>query len=77
MIRLQGLTLSRGGKLLLDRADAGIGPGERIALIGQNGTGKTTLLSALAGDLSPDAGDVVQPWRDVIRLRWLPTTRGP
>ena len=78
MIRLQGLTLSRGGKALLDRADASIGPGERIALIGQNGTGKTTLLSALAGDLSPDAGDVVQPWRDVIRLeQGLPSSALP
>ncbi len=68
MIRLQGLTLSRGGRVLLDRADASIGPGERIALIGRNGAGKTTLLSALAGDQPQDAGDIVQPWREVIRL---------
>ena len=68
MIRLQGLTLSRGGTALLDRADASIGPGERIALVGQNGTGKTTLLAALAGELPPDGGEIVQPWRDVSRL---------
>src|SRR5690606_17967425 len=68
VIRLQALTLSRGGRVLLDRVDAVIGPGERIALIGQNGTGKTTLLSALAGELPPDSGEIVQPWRDVIRL---------
>ncbi len=68
MIHLQQLTLSRGGRVLLDRADANIGPGERIALIGQNGTGKTTLLAALAGELPPDGGEIVQPWRDVIRL---------
>ena len=78
MIRLQGLTLSRGGRVLLDRADASIGPGERIALVGQNGTGKTTLLSALAGELPPDAGDIVQPWRDVIRLeQGLPSSALP
>ncbi|MBX3592177.1 MAG: ATP-binding cassette domain-containing protein [Burkholderiaceae bacterium] len=78
MIRLQGLTLSRGGRVLLDRADANIGPGERIALVGQNGTGKTTLLSALAGELPPDAGDIVQPWRDVIRLeQGLPSSALP
>ena len=78
MIRLQGLTLSRGGRVLLDRADANIGPGERIALVGQNGTGKTTLLSALAGDLPADAGDIVQPWRDVIRLeQGLPSSALP
>jgi len=78
VIRLQGLTLSRGGRVLLDRADASIGPGERIALVGQNGTGKTTLLSALAGELPPDAGDIVQPWRDVIRLeQGLPSSALP
>jgi len=78
VIRLQGLTLSRGGRVLLDRVDATIGPGERIALIGQNGTGKTTLLSALAGELPPDAGDIVQPWRDVIRLEQaLPSSALP
>ena len=78
MIRLQGLTLSRGGRVLLDRADANIGPGERIALVGQNGTGKTTLLAALAGELLPDAGDIVQPWRDVIRLeQGLPSSALP
>ncbi|MCL4185067.1 MAG: ATP-binding cassette domain-containing protein, partial [Burkholderiaceae bacterium] len=68
MIRLQGLTLSRGGTTLLERADATIGPGERIALIGRNGSGKTTLLAALAGELPADAGDIVQPWRAPIRL---------
>ncbi|HRA77172.1 MAG TPA: ATP-binding cassette domain-containing protein [Burkholderiaceae bacterium] len=78
MIRLQGLTLSRGGRVLLDRVDAAIAPGERIALIGQNGTGKTTLLSALAGELPPDGGDIVQPWRDVIRLEQaLPSSALP
>jgi len=78
VIRLHGLTLSRGGRVLLDRVDATIGPGERIALIGQNGTGKTTLLSALAGELPPDAGDIVQPWRDVIRLEQaLPSSALP
>ncbi|MGE3863174.1 MAG: ABC-F family ATP-binding cassette domain-containing protein, partial [Burkholderiaceae bacterium] len=78
MIRLSELTLSRGGRSLLERADASISAGERIALIGQNGTGKTTLLSALAGDLSPDHGSIEQPWREVIRLeQGLPTSALP
>ncbi len=68
MIRLDGLTLSRGGRILLDRASASIAPGERIALIGRNGSGKTTLLAALAGEVLPDGGDVVQPWRATMRL---------
>jgi len=68
MIRLDGLTLSRGGRVLLDRVQASIAPGERIALIGRNGSGKTTLLAALAGEVLPDAGDIVQPWRATMRL---------
>ena len=78
MIRLQGLTLSRGGTPLLDHADATIGPGERIALIGRNGAGKTTLLAALAGEMHPDTGDIVQPWRASIRLEQaLPSSALP
>ena len=78
MIRLQGLTLSRGGTPLLDHADATIGPGERIALIGRNGAGKTTLLAALAGEVHPDTGDIVQPWRASIRLEQaLPSSALP
>ncbi|MBW7924698.1 MAG: ATP-binding cassette domain-containing protein [Burkholderiaceae bacterium] len=68
MIRLDGITLSRGGRVLLDRASASIAPGERIALIGRNGSGKTTLLAALAGEALPDGGDLAQPWRATMRL---------
>ncbi|TXL67173.1 ABC-F family ATP-binding cassette domain-containing protein [Zeimonas arvi] len=68
MIRLRGVSLSRGGRALIADATVSISPGERIALIGANGSGKTTLLSALAGDLAPDRGDIDQPWRKVIRL---------
>ncbi|MCM5569170.1 ATP-binding cassette domain-containing protein [Burkholderiaceae bacterium FT117] len=68
MIRLRGVSLSRGGRTLIADATLSISPGERVALIGANGSGKTTLLGALAGELSPDRGDIDQPWRKVIRL---------
>ncbi len=78
MIRLDGLTLSRGGRVLLDRASASIAPGERIALIGRNGSGKTTLLAALAGEVLPDGGDIEQPWRATMRLEQsLPSSALP
>jgi ATP-binding cassette subfamily F protein 3 len=68
VIRLRGLTLSRGGRVLLEQVDAAIAPGERIALIGDNGSGKSTLLEAIAGELSPDAGELDMPTMRVARL---------
>jgi ATP-binding cassette subfamily F protein 3 len=68
VIRIRGLTLGRGVRTLLEDADAAIAPGERIALIGDNGSGKSTLLAAIAGDLSPDAGDVDVPPMRIARL---------
>jgi ATP-binding cassette subfamily F protein uup len=45
-------------KLLLDKATWHVGPGDRIGIIGVNGSGKTHLLRLLAGELEPDAGRV-------------------
>jgi ATPase subunit of ABC transporter with duplicated ATPase domains len=49
LIETRGLTLRRGDRELLRGLDWGVGAGERWALIGPNGVGKSTLLSALAG----------------------------
>jgi ATPase subunit of ABC transporter with duplicated ATPase domains len=43
---------------VLKKYDISIGRGEKIAVIGNNGVGKTTLLRILAGDLQPDAGTI-------------------
>jgi len=68
MIRLKHLTLSRGGRALLEHADASIMPGERIALVGPNGSGKSTLLAALLGDVPLDAGEIDMPPTRIVRL---------
>src|SRR6267142_1487832 len=54
----RGLTKSLGGRRLVSDLDLVITPGTRIGLIGPNGSGKTTLLDLLAGELSPDAGEI-------------------
>src|SRR6059036_39395 len=54
----RGLTKSLGGRLLIRDLDLTITPGMRIGLLGPNGSGKTTLLNLLAGELSPDAGEI-------------------
>ena len=56
VVDLEDVTISRGGRALLDRATLRLGPGDRIGLVGVNGAGKTTVLRLLAGETSPDAG---------------------
>ncbi|RLP87057.1 ABC transporter ATP-binding protein [Micromonospora sp. BL4] len=51
----------RGDRRVLDGVSLTAAPGHRIGLIGENGTGKTTLLRVLAGVDEPDSGTVVRP----------------
>ena len=55
---MRGLTLERGGRRILDRVDLDIEPGERVALTGASGVGKSTLADVLAGFAEPSAGEV-------------------
>lgn len=61
MITLSQVALRRGTKLLFHDATARIAPGAKIGLVGRNGSGKSSLLSALLGELGPDAGDIQCP----------------
>ena len=53
---LDRVTVTLGGRPMLDDVSWSIGAGMRIGVIGVNGSGKTTLLRLLAGDLAPDSG---------------------
>ncbi|GAA5072197.1 ATP-binding cassette subfamily F protein uup [Thermocatellispora tengchongensis] len=61
---LEDVTLHAGGPgagpLVLDRCTWQFGPGDRIGLIGVNGSGKSTVLRLLAGTVEPDSGRVVR-----------------
>jgi ABC-type Mn2+/Zn2+ transport system ATPase subunit len=57
-IRFQGIDVRFGGRPILSAATATLPPGERTALIGPNGGGKTTLVRVLIGALVPEAGRV-------------------
>jgi ATP-binding cassette subfamily F protein 3 len=65
VIRFSGLTLIRGSKPLLEGADASLNPGERVGLIGANGSGKSSLFALLRGELHADKGEADFPptWR--------------
>jgi len=61
IVHLQNAHLAFGHLPLLEAADLRIEPGERIAVIGRNGSGKSSLLKAIAGEIPLDAGVV---WRE-------------
>ena len=65
MIRLSQLSLARGPKPLLEGAELAVHAGERIGLIGANGSGKSSLFALLRGELHADRGEVEVPahWR--------------
>jgi ATP-binding cassette subfamily F protein 3 len=65
LIRFSQVTLARGAKPLFEGADLSLNPGERVGLIGANGSGKTSLFALLRGELHTDKGDVEFPghWR--------------
>ena len=58
LIRLRDICLSFGTHHLLDHADLVIERGEKICLVGRNGTGKSTLLKILAGEIQADSGTI-------------------
>jgi ATPase subunit of ABC transporter with duplicated ATPase domains len=63
MLDVKHVTLSRGGKVLIEDATFLIGNGEKVGLVGVNGAGKTTLMRALRGEIEPDAGAISRPKR--------------
>jgi ATP-binding cassette subfamily F protein uup len=60
LLTLDRVSHAYGYLPLLDDVNLRVEAGERLALIGRNGTGKSTLLSIVSGELTPDAGEV---WR--------------
>lgn len=58
LLTVKNLSKSLGGKLLFDGIDLTLSPGSRIAIVGGNGTGKTTLLKILAGTIPQDKGTI-------------------
>ncbi|MCC5882395.1 MAG: ATP-binding cassette domain-containing protein [Halomonas sp.] len=60
LLRLESLQLAYGNHVLLNGADLVLEKGERLALVGRNGTGKSTLLKLVSGEILPDDGSI---WR--------------
>jgi ATP-binding cassette subfamily F protein 3 len=58
VLRLEKVSVGYGERVLLHEVSLSIRQGERIALIGENGTGKSTLIKTIIGSVSPLAGDI-------------------
>jgi ATP-binding cassette subfamily F protein 3 len=66
MIELKQIELRRGGKLLFRDTTLTVYPGQRLGLVGINGSGKSSLFALIRGQLQPDAGDVMLAGQPVI-----------
>ncbi|EDY86271.1 ABC transporter, ATP-binding protein [gamma proteobacterium HTCC5015] len=69
LLRIKQLQLAYGPHTLLDRVDMQLDAGERVCLIGRNGTGKSTLMKIIAGEIQADDGEIEHaPTLKVARL---------
>ena len=70
VLQIRGVSKSFADRKLFDEVYLRMEPGERIALLGENGTGKTTLLNMIMGCETPDSGSIRQG--PSIRTAYLP-----
>ncbi|MBS0590711.1 MAG: ABC transporter ATP-binding protein [Proteobacteria bacterium] len=68
LIRIRGLSTVLNGKTIFDKVDLDIPRGGVTAVMGPSGTGKTTLMRHITGQLAPDAGEVWVDGRNVVTL---------
>ena len=70
ILTINGLKKSYTDKILFDSADFSIGEGEKVGVIGINGTGKSTLLKIVAGIEEGETGEVIKG--NKVHIRYLP-----
>ena len=58
LLRCRNIGVSFGGPPILEQVNLAIDAGERVSLLGRNGTGKSTLLKIISGVIKPDTGDL-------------------
>ena len=75
MLQLEHLTLRVGGNILLSDLNLTLQPKMRLGIIGANGTGKSSLLRLITGDLHADAGELRLPsdWRLAYMTQHTPS----
>ena len=61
MLTLRDVRLRRGPRVLFEHASVGIFRGDKVGIVGRNGSGKSSLLALVRGELAPDLGDYSAP----------------
>lgn len=69
LVQIRNLSFSRGNRKIFDGVDIDIRRGSITAIMGPSGTGKTTLLRLIGGQLKPDSGSIVVDGEEVPQLR--------
>ena len=85
LLRIDALRAGYGGAVVLDGVSVAVGEGRSLALLGRNGTGKTTLIDSIVGVTRYRGGTITLEGRDLTRLRpdqraaagigWVPQER--
>ncbi|KPJ93827.1 MAG: hypothetical protein AMJ53_06500 [Gammaproteobacteria bacterium SG8_11] len=70
LVEIRGLTFRRGSRVIFDNVDIDIHRGKLTAIMGPSGTGKTTLLRLIGGQLKPDAGTIIVDGENVAKLSY-------
>ena len=61
MLTLRDVRLRRGPRILFEQASVGVFRGDKVGIVGRNGSGKSSLLALIRGELAPDLGDYDAP----------------
>ena len=69
IIRLRNINVSFGGPAILEQVNLAIESGERVSLLGRNGTGKSSLLKVISGLIKPDGGEI--DINKSVKIAWL------
>lgn len=69
LIRLDKVSINFGTQVILEEVNLSIKRGQKLGLLGRNGTGKSTLMKLIANDIEPDSGE---RWlRSGVKVAWL------
>lgn len=70
LINIEHISKIYGEKVIFDDASFGVQQGDKIGIVGINGTGKSTLLKVVAGEEIPDEGQVVR--QNGLKIAFVP-----